>query len=102
MDDEFARQFARPGQRRPVVPRRAVLPHPLVAFSLNLMPTAPDDGSSHPAAVREVRVGRVDDGIHARLGQVAVIEQDDLAGREGELGDEGCHCEKDCTTRVEA
>src|SRR5687767_8969442 len=73
-----------------------MLSDPRIAFSLNFFPATPDNCAGESTAMLQMLVGRIDDGSNLRLGQVAMIERERLAGGEREVGNQSCHGSEDC------
>ncbi len=59
---------------------RAMSAHPGIALSLDLRPATAGDGACHTAAVLQVSIGGVDDGVHTLFGQVALHQLEDRLG----------------------
>ena len=69
----------------------SMLLNPLVAFFLNHIPAAPYDCPSYSAAVLQVFIGRVDDGVHFINGDVALYDLQGLACFKSSLNQNGIH-----------
>ena len=80
MDHITARQLAGAGVGRLLMRHRTMEAHPGIALSLDLRPAAAGDGACHTAAVLQVSIGGVDDGVYMLFGQVALHQLEDPAG----------------------
>ena len=67
---------------------RPASPYPGIALFLDLSAAAANDRASHPAAMLQLGVGSVDDGVDVLFRQIAVDQLQGLTGRRTMLGND--------------